>query len=133
MTAHSLESSTRRRVFSRSGVSLPVLPIVLGTLVQVAVQVAAQVATYVWLVVIALPVRVAKRIVRGVQNRRAAAALAHLDAHMLADIGLTRSDVRDAAAAPMWDDPTTLLRTRALERRLRRHRLDLGFRDQSKR
>lgn len=120
MTAHSLGSSTRRHVSLRSAASRPVLPIVLGTLVQVS------------LVVIAMLVRFAKRLVRGVQNRRAAAALAHLDARMLADIGLTHSDVRDATAAPMWDDPTTLLRTRALERRLRRHRLTLGFREESK-
>ena len=40
---------------------------------------------------------------------------------MLADIGLTRSDVRDAFAEPLWQDPTELLRTRALERRRARH------------
>ena len=42
---------------------------------------------------------------------------------MLADIGLTRSDVRDAFAEPLWQDPTELLRTRALERRRARHRV----------
>ncbi|OJY42317.1 MAG: hypothetical protein BGP08_15170 [Rhizobiales bacterium 64-17] len=97
------------------------LPIALGAVAQAS------------LVLIAVLVRFAKRVVRGVQNRRAAAVLAHLDARMLADIGLTRSDVRDATTAPMWDDPTTLLRTRALERRLRRHRLDLGFHDRANR
>jgi len=37
---------------------------------------------------------------------------------MLADIGITRADVRDAFSEPFWDDPTALLRERALERRL---------------
>jgi uncharacterized protein YjiS (DUF1127 family) len=71
------------------------------------------------------------RILRGVaqayRNRRQAAALARLDDRMLADIGLTRSDVRDAFAVPMWDDPTYLLRSRALERRLFRHRVGPGL------
>ncbi|HEY1152527.1 MAG TPA: DUF1127 domain-containing protein [Pseudolabrys sp.] len=121
MTAHSLRSSSsRRQISARFSAPRIILPIAFGAMVQAS------------LVLIAMLVRVAKRLVRGVQNRRAAAVLAHLDARMLADIGLTRSDVRDATAAPMWDDPTTLLRTRALERRLRRHRLDLGFHDQSK-
>ena len=44
--------------------------------------------------------------------------LAGLDRHMLADIGITRSDLRDAFSAPFWDDPTALLHERALERRL---------------
>jgi hypothetical protein len=37
---------------------------------------------------------------------------------MLADIGITRSDLRDAFSEPFWDDPTALLRERAIERRL---------------
>lgn len=81
------------------------------------------------LVVVAMLVRAVRLVIRGMQHRREAAVLAQLDAHMLADLGLTRSDVRDATAAPLWDDPTTLLRTRALERRLRRHRVAHGFRD----
>jgi hypothetical protein len=36
---------------------------------------------------------------------------------MLADIGLTRSDVRDAFSEPLWRDPTDLLTARAAERR----------------
>ncbi len=44
--------------------------------------------------------------------------LAGLD-HMLADIGITRSEYRDAFE-PFWDDPTALLRERAIERRLYR-------------
>lgn len=81
------------------------------------------------LVVIAMLVRAVRLAVRGVRHRREAAVLAQLDAHMLADIGLTRSDLRDAAAQPLWDDPTALLRTRALERRLQRHRVAHGLRD----
>ena len=39
---------------------------------------------------------------------------------MLADIGLTRSDVADAFSEPVWQDPTALLAERAIERRLNR-------------
>jgi uncharacterized protein YjiS (DUF1127 family) len=56
------------------------------------------------------------------RNRRQASSLAGFDDRMLADIGLTRSDVRDAFAEPLWQDPTELLRMRALERRRARHR-----------
>jgi uncharacterized protein YjiS (DUF1127 family) len=64
-------------------------------------------------------VRGVKLVVRRAQNRRQAAVLAHLEARMLADIGLTRADVRDAASARLWEDPTELLRDRAVERRRR--------------
>ena len=47
-------------------------------------------------------------------------ALAGLDRHMLADIGLTRSDLSDAFSTPFWEDPTSLLRERAIERRMNR-------------
>jgi uncharacterized protein YjiS (DUF1127 family) len=57
---------------------------------------------------------------RAVKNRRAAATLAGLDDHMLADIGLTRSDLRDAYSEPLWHDPTDVLVGRAAERRQRR-------------
>ena len=46
--------------------------------------------------------------------------LAGLDRHMLADIGITRADLRDAFSEPFWEDPTALLRERAIERRLNR-------------
>ena len=59
---------------------------------------------------------------RAVRNRRAATTLAGLDDHMLADIGITRSDLRDAYAEPLWHDPTDVLAGRAAERRLRRRR-----------
>ena len=54
---------------------------------------------------------------RAIKNRRAATALAGLDDHMLADIGLTRSDLRDAYSEPLWHDPTDVLVGRAAERR----------------
>jgi uncharacterized protein YjiS (DUF1127 family) len=82
------------------------LPIVGGTLVRAMFAVVALV-TY-WL----------KRIARAHSHRCEARMLAGLDRHMLADIGITRSDLRDAFSQPFWDDPTALLRERAIERRL---------------
>jgi uncharacterized protein YjiS (DUF1127 family) len=61
------------------------------------------------------------------KNRRDAGRLAGLDDRMLADIGLTRSDLRDAYAEPLWHDPTDVLARRAAERRsgrLRRRATD---------
>ena len=43
--------------------------------------------------------------------------LAELDDRMLADIGLSRSDLRDAYALPPWRDPSDVLARRAAERR----------------
>jgi hypothetical protein len=51
--------------------------------------------------------------------RRALARLADRDDRMLADIGLTRSDLRDAGSAPLWQNPT-----RTLEQRVSRRRAD---------
>jgi uncharacterized protein YjiS (DUF1127 family) len=62
------------------------------------------------------------RFARAIRNRRAATALAGLDDHMLADIGITRSDLRDAYAEPLWHDPTDILVGRATERRHARQR-----------
>jgi uncharacterized protein YjiS (DUF1127 family) len=56
------------------------------------------------------------------KNRRDAGRLAGLDDRMLADIGLTRSDLRDAYAEPLWHDPTDILARRAAERRSGRQR-----------
>jgi uncharacterized protein YjiS (DUF1127 family) len=67
-----------------------------------------------------------KRIAKRMQNRRAAIRLAEMDARMLADIGLTRSDLRDAYAEPVWRDPTDVLARRAAERRIGRQRADLS-------
>ena len=68
-----------------------------------------------------------KRFERGLRNRQAARVLARFDDRMLADIGLSRADLRDAYAQPAWDDPTNLLRARALERRLARHGITNGL------
>ena len=59
----------------------------------------------------------ARDLLRTSRNRADAAVLARVDDRMLADIGLTRGDVRDAFAEPIWRDPTDLLRARADERR----------------
>jgi uncharacterized protein YjiS (DUF1127 family) len=67
-----------------------------------------------------------RQLVRVHKNRNEAAVLAAFDDRMLADIGLTRSDLRDAMSAPPWHDPSNLLRARALERRLNRHRFSFG-------
>jgi uncharacterized protein YjiS (DUF1127 family) len=61
------------------------------------------------------------------QRRRDAALLARADDRMLADIGLTRGDVYDALSGAPWNDPTAILRVRALERRLNRRHVSLGL------
>ena len=86
----------------------PVLPLAAGTLARVfAAFLAPVVAT-------------SKFVARALRNRHDAKVLAGLDGRMLADIGLTRSDVHDAFSAPLWEDPTTLLSERAIERRMNR-------------
>jgi uncharacterized protein YjiS (DUF1127 family) len=76
-----------------------------------------------------------KQLARARRHRREATRLAGLDRNMLADIGLTRADLNDALSEPFWEDPTALLRERALERRLyratsvlRAPEVDNGFR-----
>ena len=69
----------------------------------------------------------AKQFERAIEHRRAAQALARFDDRMLADIGLTRADFRDPYSESLWEDPTTLLRARALERRLARHGISHGL------
>ncbi len=86
----------------------PVLPVAGSALVRAFASLVALV-TY-WL----------KEFARARRHRRQANVLAGLDRRMLADIGITRTDVRDAFSEPFWDDPTALLRERALERRLSR-------------
>jgi uncharacterized protein YjiS (DUF1127 family) len=54
------------------------------------------------------------------KNRHDATMLAQLDDRMLTDIGLTRSDLRDAYSEPLWRDPTNILASRAHERRINR-------------
>lgn len=85
-----------------------VLPVAGGTLLRAFAAMLA-LMTY-WL----------RQIARARRHRREAIKLAGLDRRMLADIGITRSDVRDAFSEPFWEDPTALLRERALERRWNR-------------
>ena len=54
---------------------------------------------------------------RALKHRRDASLLAGLDDRMLGDIGLTRSDLRDAYAEPLWRDPTDVLAGRAGDKR----------------
>jgi uncharacterized protein YjiS (DUF1127 family) len=61
-----------------------------------------------------------KALTRARRNRKTAAALAHLDGRMLKDIGISRADLNDAFSSPFWEDPTSLLRERAIERRMNR-------------
>ncbi len=63
-----------------------------------------------------------RAISRALKNRRDAAMLAGMDDRMLADIGLTRSDLRDAYAEPLWRDPTDRLADRVSEKRRYRPR-----------
>lgn len=86
----------------------PVLPVAAGTLARVFATLLAPV------------VATSKLVARALRNRHDAKMLASLDSHMLADIGLTRSDVHDAFSSPLWEDPTTLLSERAIERRMHR-------------
>lgn len=88
--------------------NIPVLPIAGATLLRAFASLLALV-TY-WL----------KGLARARRHRRQASQLAGLDRHMLADLGITRSDLSDAFSEPFWEDPTALLRERAIERRLHR-------------
>jgi len=104
--------------------NIPVLPIAGGTLVRAFAS------------LIALLTHWLKQFPRARRHRREASVLAGLDRHMLADIGITRADLRDAFSVPFWDDPTALLREHAIERRVNRAvlraqreaRVDNGFR-----
>lgn len=63
---------------------------------------------------------VVRKIGQVLKHRYDATMLAEMDDRMLADIGLSRSDIRDAIAQPLWNDPTAVLASRALERRKHR-------------
>jgi uncharacterized protein YjiS (DUF1127 family) len=65
-----------------------------------------------------------KRILERAKNRHDARRLAGLDDRMLADIGLNRSDLRDAFAELPWRDPSDVLARRAAERRSSRRLTD---------
>jgi uncharacterized protein YjiS (DUF1127 family) len=54
---------------------------------------------------------------RALKARHEMDGLVGFDDRMLADIGLTRGDLRDAVAEPRWRDPTAVLVTRSRERR----------------
>ena len=69
----------------------------------------------------------AREVLLLLKNRRDAASLAGLDERMLADIGLTRGDLRDAYSEPVWRDPTAILVSRAHERRINRRRVSIGL------
>ena len=88
--------------------NFPVLPIAAGTLARVFASVLALVTH--WL----------KQLARARRHRREANVLAGLNHRMLADLGVTRADLNDALSGPFWEDPTALLRERAIERRLHR-------------
>lgn len=63
-----------------------------------------------------------RHLAEAMKHRRDATMLAGFNDRMLSDIGLTRSDLADAYAEPLWRDPTALLATRADERRQARQR-----------
>ena len=86
----------------------PVLPIAGGALARAFASLVALLTHWV------------RQIARARKHRREANVLAGLDRNMLADIGITRADLNDALSGPFWEDPTALLRERALERRLYR-------------
>ncbi len=93
---------------------IPVLPIAGATLGRA------------FLTVLAFVTRWLKDLARARRHRREAAALAGLDRRMLADIGISRSDLDDAFSMSFWEDPTVLLNARVSERRTYRdtvHRL----------
>ena len=69
------------------------------------------------LMILAAIVTGVRKLSRAFRNRRQARMLTAMDDRMLADIGLTRSDLRDAYAGPLWRDPTDQLNGRAQDRR----------------
>jgi uncharacterized protein YjiS (DUF1127 family) len=68
------------------------------------------------------------RLTAAYRARRDLDRLAQFDDRMLRDVGLTRGDLRDAVAQPLWRDPSRILVTRVRERRPVRapHRDDEG-------
>lgn len=88
--------------------NIPVLPVAGGTLLRVFASLLAVVTHWI------------KKLAQRRRHWHEATTLANLDRRMLADIGITRADLRDAFSEPFWEDPTALLRERALERRLNR-------------
>ena len=62
-------------------------------------------------------VRLGQRVVTAWRHRGDFVLLSSLDDRMLRDIGLTRGDLNDALAEPLWRDPTAVLVRRQRERR----------------
>jgi uncharacterized protein YjiS (DUF1127 family) len=58
-----------------------------------------------------------RRLATAFRHRHDAAVLMGFDDRMLADIGLSRRDVREAFDQPVWRDPTALLVDRVYRRR----------------
>lgn len=88
--------------------NIPVLPLAAGTLVRAFASMLALVIG--WL----------KKMAQRRRHWHQATTLAALDRRMLADMGITRADLQDAFSQPFWEDPTALLRERAIERRMGR-------------
>jgi uncharacterized protein YjiS (DUF1127 family) len=70
------------------------------------------------------------RLLAGWKHRKGLATLATFDDRALADIGLTRSDLYDALAQRIWNDPTSMLECRRAARRDNRFYAALGTRRQ---
>jgi uncharacterized protein YjiS (DUF1127 family) len=109
------------RMEAEMSMNVPVLPIGAGVLSRAFASLLAVIAHW------------GKVVAKARRNRQEAKKLAGLDRRMLADIGITRSDVNDAFSEPFWEDPTALLRERAIERRMNRplirtRRIGDGFR-----
>ena len=100
------------------------MPAITALTVSAATPVARALA-----IVAARTSRALKQLAEKVKNRHDAMRLAELDDRMLADIGLTRGDLRDAYSEPVWRDPTAILVSRAHERRInrRRRRVSIGL------
>jgi uncharacterized protein YjiS (DUF1127 family) len=103
-----LHASNREPMEAEMSMNFPVLPIGAGTLSRAIAS------------LLAVTTRWAQTVAKARRNRQDARKLAGFDRRMLADIGITRADVRDAFSEPFWEDPTALLRERAIERRMNR-------------
>jgi len=55
----------------------------------------------------------ARQLYKTIKHRRDVSVLADQDDRLLADIGITRDDLRHAIRQPPWHDPTEVLRRRA--------------------
>jgi len=69
------------------------------------------------IVAVAALTRGAWHLVVAVRHRRELLHLTDCDDRMLADIGLSRSDLQDARSKPLWQDPTSILARRVRRRR----------------